>query len=156
MAKRQIPKRCCWWTVQFDMKIHHWKTHQILFYTQLYNTNSSLMEKGKNKLSHLLSWSVLTTRTEGGPIPFTVDANTEIVYLTNSFSPVRLTWRTLRPASTCPLLFSVSDWYVIMWPVIKPFRSSACTSPHDTEMLVELVLRPLTFCGFPSGSDKQV
>ena len=34
-----------------------------------------------------------------------------------------------------------------------PFCRSACTSSHDIEMLVELVLRPVTFCGAPSGSD---
>ena len=35
-----------------------------------------------------------------------------------------------------------------------PFCKSAHTASHDTEMLVELVSRPLTFCGAPSGSDK--
>ena len=39
---------------------------------------------------NLLSWSVLTTITEGGPSPFTVNATTEILYSTNFFSPVRL------------------------------------------------------------------
>ena len=29
---------------------------------------------------NLLSWSVLTTITEGGPSPFTVNATTEILY----------------------------------------------------------------------------
>ena len=41
------------------------------------------------KILYLLSLSVLTTIIEGGPSPFAVNATTEILYLTNSFSPVR-------------------------------------------------------------------
>ena len=37
-----------------------------------------------------------------------------------------------------------------------PFCLSAFTSSHDTEMLVESIVCPVTFCGAPSGSDKQV
>ena len=44
-----------------------------------------------SKIFYLLSSSVLTTTTtDGGPSPFTVKATTEILYLTNSLSPVRL------------------------------------------------------------------
>ena len=48
-----------------------------------------LLKRKHRKIFHLLSWSVLTTITDGGPSPFTVKATTEILYLTNSFSPVR-------------------------------------------------------------------
>ena len=44
-----------------------------------------------SKIFYLLSSSVLTTTTtDGGPSPFTVKATTEILYLTNSPSPLRL------------------------------------------------------------------
>ena len=36
-----------------------------------------------------------------------------------------------------------------------PFCRSACIASHDTEILVELVFCPFTFCGAPSGSDEQ-
>ena len=45
---------------------------------------------------------------------------------------------------------------MMVYLMMIPFRSTTGTSSHETLILVEPVLCPVTFCGAPSGSNKEM